>query len=210
MCQVALKCHARFTVEHFHRLFDVVPEQHFVLIDGEVLQVIANGTRHTAVVHRLIAVVQSLLAKEPAGGPSQPGVRLRHQTVPVCRSWDPEHYWVIDVQQPWLLVSRAGGWVARALASEAQPRCGCDAASASGLSHGSELLAAHPEEVESFRRGKPDPKLKGNPEPLHSKAPFWEGAWLGMSWVDLVLDQRRRKRSANPWPISFPRCSPTD
>lgn len=71
LAQVALKRHARFTVEQFHRLCDVVPEQRLELIDGEALQVIAKGTRHTAVVHRLIAVVQSLLATKPAGGSLQ-------------------------------------------------------------------------------------------------------------------------------------------
>lgn len=62
----AAKAHARFTVEQFHRLCAAVPEQRLELIDGEVLQVIAKGTQHTAVVHRLIAVLQALLA-DPAG-----------------------------------------------------------------------------------------------------------------------------------------------
>ena len=42
---------ARFTVEQFHRLCEAVPEQRLELIDGEVLEVIAKGTRHTVVVH---------------------------------------------------------------------------------------------------------------------------------------------------------------
>ena len=61
----AVRRHARFTVEQFHRLCDAVPEQRLELIDGEVLQVIAKGTRHTAVVHRLIAAIQASLAAPP-------------------------------------------------------------------------------------------------------------------------------------------------
>jgi Uma2 family endonuclease len=53
-------------VEQFHQLCAAVPEQRLELIDGEVLQVIAKGTQHTAVVHRLIAALQALLA-DPAG-----------------------------------------------------------------------------------------------------------------------------------------------
>jgi Uma2 family endonuclease len=45
--------HARFTVEQFHRLCEAVPEQRLELLDGEVLEVIAKGTRHSAVVNRL-------------------------------------------------------------------------------------------------------------------------------------------------------------
>lgn len=56
---------ARFTVEQFHRLCEAVPEQRLELIDGEVLQVIAKGTRHTAVVHRLMALLQAALAEHP-------------------------------------------------------------------------------------------------------------------------------------------------
>lgn len=62
----AAKHPARFSVEQFHRLCDAVPEQRLELIDGEVLQVIAKGTRHTAVVHRLMAAIQELLAAQPA------------------------------------------------------------------------------------------------------------------------------------------------
>lgn len=61
----AAKCHARFTVEQFHRLCEAVPEQRLELIDGEVLQVIAKGTRHTAVVHRLIRAMEACLAAVP-------------------------------------------------------------------------------------------------------------------------------------------------
>ena len=56
---------ARFTVEQFHRLCEAVPERRLELIDGEVLEVIAKGTRHTAVVHRLIAGLQTALAEDP-------------------------------------------------------------------------------------------------------------------------------------------------
>lgn len=61
----AAKHPARFSVEQFHRLCEAVPEQRLELIDGEVLQVIARGTRHTAVVHRLIAAIQQLLSALP-------------------------------------------------------------------------------------------------------------------------------------------------
>lgn len=63
---------ARFTVEQFHRLCEAVPEQRLELIDGEVLQVIAKGTRHTAVVHRLITVIQAVLTSE-----HDPALQLR-------------------------------------------------------------------------------------------------------------------------------------
>jgi Uma2 family endonuclease len=53
---------ATFTVEQFHRLCEAVPEQRLELIDGEVLEVIAKGTRHTAVVHRLIRAIETCLA----------------------------------------------------------------------------------------------------------------------------------------------------
>jgi Uma2 family endonuclease len=56
------RCPARFTVEQFHRLCEAVPEQRLELIDGEVLEVIAKGTRHTAVVHRLIRAIEACLA----------------------------------------------------------------------------------------------------------------------------------------------------
>ena len=63
---------ARFTVEQFHRLCEAVPEQRLELIDGEVLQLIAKGTRHTAVVHRLISAIQSVIAAHP-----DPALQLR-------------------------------------------------------------------------------------------------------------------------------------
>jgi Uma2 family endonuclease len=52
-------------VEQFHRLCEAVPEQRLELIDGEVLEVIAKGTRHTAVVHRLIRAIEACLAAAP-------------------------------------------------------------------------------------------------------------------------------------------------
>lgn len=57
--------HARFTVEQFHRLCEAVPEQRLGLIDGEVLEVIAKGTRHTAVMHQLACAIARLLDGEP-------------------------------------------------------------------------------------------------------------------------------------------------
>lgn len=65
VAQPVVKRHARFSVEQFHRLCEAVPEQRLELIDGEVLQVIAKGTRHTAVVHRLISAIQACLADLP-------------------------------------------------------------------------------------------------------------------------------------------------
>jgi Uma2 family endonuclease len=57
--------HACFTVEQFHRLCEAVPEQRLELIDGEVLEVIAKGTRHTAVVHQLARAIARLLDGQP-------------------------------------------------------------------------------------------------------------------------------------------------
>jgi Uma2 family endonuclease len=44
---------AQFTVEQFHRLCEAVPEQRLELIAGEVLAVIAKGTRHSVLVNQL-------------------------------------------------------------------------------------------------------------------------------------------------------------
>lgn len=65
MAPAPAKHPARFTVEQFHRLCEALPEQRLELIDGEVLNVIAKGTRHTVVVHRLIAVIQAWLEASP-------------------------------------------------------------------------------------------------------------------------------------------------
>jgi Uma2 family endonuclease len=59
-------------VEQFHRLCEAVPEQRLELIDGEVLQVLAKGTRHTAVVHHLITMIQAVLTVE-----HDPALQLR-------------------------------------------------------------------------------------------------------------------------------------
>ncbi|MEB3321701.1 MAG: Uma2 family endonuclease [Synechococcaceae cyanobacterium] len=57
--------HARFNVEQFHRLCEAVPEQRLEPIDGEVLEVIAKGTRHSAVVNRLTRLITLFLAARP-------------------------------------------------------------------------------------------------------------------------------------------------
>jgi len=57
--------HARFSVEQFHRLCEAVPEQRLELIEGEVLEVIAKGTRHSSVVNRLARLITLLLASGP-------------------------------------------------------------------------------------------------------------------------------------------------
>jgi len=57
--------HARFSVEQFHRLCEAVPEQRLELIDGEVLEVIAKGTRHSSVVNRLARLITLLLDSRP-------------------------------------------------------------------------------------------------------------------------------------------------
>jgi Uma2 family endonuclease len=57
--------HARFNVEQFHRLCEAVPEQRLELIGGEVLEVIARGTRHSAVVNRLTRLITLFLAARP-------------------------------------------------------------------------------------------------------------------------------------------------
>jgi hypothetical protein len=67
---------ARFTVEQFHRLCEAVLKQRLELIDGEVLQVIAKGTRHTAVVHHLITVIQAVLTSE-----HDPALQLRVESL---------------------------------------------------------------------------------------------------------------------------------
>lgn len=54
--------HARFSVEEFHRLCEALPRRRLELIDGEVLEVIAKGTRHSVVVNRLARLIHSVLA----------------------------------------------------------------------------------------------------------------------------------------------------
>jgi Uma2 family endonuclease len=62
--QTAFPPHARFTVGQFHRLCEAVPELRLELVDGEVLEVIAKGSRHTAVLHRLARAFTPLLERE--------------------------------------------------------------------------------------------------------------------------------------------------
>ncbi|MFN9636063.1 MAG: Uma2 family endonuclease [Synechococcaceae cyanobacterium] len=74
---VGARHHARFSVEEFHRLCDLVPERRLELIDGEVLEVIAKGTRHTAMVHRLARVIAPLLEADLEGATGLPRLELR-------------------------------------------------------------------------------------------------------------------------------------
>ncbi len=69
--------HARFSVAEFHRLCEQVPERRLELIDGEVLEVIAKGTRHTAVVHRLARALTPLLESHQDGERPLSGHELR-------------------------------------------------------------------------------------------------------------------------------------
>jgi Uma2 family endonuclease len=81
----ASRPHARFTVAEFHRLCELLPERRLELIDGEVLEMIAKGSRHTAVVHRLARTLTPLLvacgyelrigAPPGSGGASGTGAR---------------------------------------------------------------------------------------------------------------------------------------
>ncbi len=54
--------HARFTVEQFHRLCEAVPGQRLGLIAGEVLTVLAKGTRHSVLVNRVTQLITLWLA----------------------------------------------------------------------------------------------------------------------------------------------------
>ena len=69
--------HARFSVAEFHRLCEQLPERRLELIDGEVLEVIAKGSRHTAVVHRLARAFTPLLESHRDTSPGLPGHELR-------------------------------------------------------------------------------------------------------------------------------------
>ena len=69
--------HARFSVAEFHRLCERLPERRLELIDGEVLEVIAKGSRHTAVVHRLARALTHLLEAARVGALGLPGHELR-------------------------------------------------------------------------------------------------------------------------------------
>ena len=69
--------HARFSVAEFHRLCELLPERRLELIDGEVLEVIAKGTRHTAVVHRLARAFAPLLESSSGTAATPPRWELR-------------------------------------------------------------------------------------------------------------------------------------
>jgi len=69
--------HARFSVAEFHRLCEQLPERRLELLDGEVLEVIAKGSRHTAVVHRLARSLTHLLEAARIGDLELPGHELR-------------------------------------------------------------------------------------------------------------------------------------
>jgi Uma2 family endonuclease len=69
--------HARFSVAEFHRLCELLPERRLELIDGEVLEVIAKGTRHTAVVHRLARAFAPLLETASGKTAGAPAFELR-------------------------------------------------------------------------------------------------------------------------------------
>ena len=68
--------HARFTVAEFHRLCDQLSQRRLELIDGEVLEVIAKGSRHTGAVHRLARALTPLLDSHRDAG-AVPGYELR-------------------------------------------------------------------------------------------------------------------------------------
>ena len=59
---------ARFSVEQFHRLCEAVPERRLELIGGEVLDVIAKGTRHSVLVNRLNRLITLWLEKKSGCG----------------------------------------------------------------------------------------------------------------------------------------------
>jgi Uma2 family endonuclease len=64
-------------VAEFHRLCELLPERRLELIDGEVLEVIAKGTRHTAVVHRLVRAFTPLLENSSGTTAALPPWELR-------------------------------------------------------------------------------------------------------------------------------------
>lgn len=57
---------ARFSVEQFHRVCEAVPERRLELIGGDVLDVIAKGTRHSVLVNRLNRLITLWLAQQTA------------------------------------------------------------------------------------------------------------------------------------------------
>ena len=71
--------HARFSVAEFHRLCELLPERRLELIDAEVLEVIAKGSRHTAVVQRLARSLGAVLNADRDGTSGQPRLELRNK-----------------------------------------------------------------------------------------------------------------------------------
>jgi len=63
-------------VAEFHRLCDQLPQRRLELIDGELLEVNAKGSRHTAAVHRLARALTPLLDSHRDAG-AVPGYELR-------------------------------------------------------------------------------------------------------------------------------------
>lgn len=57
---------ARFSVEQFHRLCEALPERRLELIGGEVLDVIAKGTRHSVLLNRLNRLITLWLLEHPS------------------------------------------------------------------------------------------------------------------------------------------------
>ncbi|MFM7361147.1 MAG: Uma2 family endonuclease [Cyanobium sp.] len=57
---------ACFSVEQFHRVCEAVPERRLELIGGEVLDVIAKGTRHSVLVNRLNRLLTLWLEQQTA------------------------------------------------------------------------------------------------------------------------------------------------
>lgn len=86
--RTASRHHARFTVAEFHRLCELLPERRLELIDGEVLEVIAKGSRHTAVVHRLARTLTPLLVHRGyelrMEAPLDPGEHQEQEPTPLA------------------------------------------------------------------------------------------------------------------------------
>ena len=80
----------------FHRLCELLPERRLELIDGEVLEVIAKGTWHTAVVHRLARAFAPLLENSggTAGAPPPWSCASKPRWISAsCRSLNPIWRW---------------------------------------------------------------------------------------------------------------------
>ena len=97
--------HARFSVEEFHRLCELLPQRRLELIDGEVLEVIAKGTRHTAVVHRLARSLTPLLDGERSETQTLPRFELRIEApLDLGESQEPEPDLAV-------VTARADAWI---------------------------------------------------------------------------------------------------